>query len=101
MNFSGVVFTDSGGFQALSLEEGRKGGGKIYPRNKVPKLVHRDTPKKTVKMRYITEEGIHFRSIYDGSWHMLSPERSIEEQVALGADMILVLDDCQQLSASW
>ena len=60
------MLTDSGGFQVLSLAERRD----------------------------ITEEGVKFRSHLDGSKHFLTPERSIEIQEALGADVIMAFDEC-------
>jgi len=60
------MLTDSGGFQVFSLE------GK----------------------RTITEEGATFQSHLDGSRHMLSPERSMEIQELLGADVIMAFDEC-------
>jgi queuine tRNA-ribosyltransferase len=66
MNWNRALLTDSGGFQVFSL------GG----------------------LRKITEEGVTFRSHVDGSARMLSPERSIEIQNALGADIIMAFDEC-------
>jgi len=66
MNWSGSILTDSGGFQVFSLGSLRK----------------------------ITEEGVTFRSFIDGSEQMLSPEKSIEVQNALGADIIMAFDEC-------
>jgi queuine tRNA-ribosyltransferase len=60
------MLTDSGGFQVYSLSTNRK----------------------------ITEEGAAFQSHLDGAKHMLSPERSIEIQQALGADVIMAFDEC-------
>jgi queuine tRNA-ribosyltransferase len=60
------MLTDSGGFQVFSLAERRK----------------------------ITEEGAEFQSHLDGSRHMLTPERSIEIQENLGADIIMAFDEC-------
>ncbi len=60
------MLTDSGGFQVFSLEGKRK----------------------------ITEEGVAFQSHLDGARHMLSPERSIESQELLGADIIMAFDEC-------
>ena len=64
--WDGAMLTDSGGFQVFSLEELRK----------------------------ITEEGVKFKSHLDGSEHFFSPERSIEIQHALGADIIMAFDEC-------
>lgn len=66
MNWDRAILTDSGGFQVFSLGALRK----------------------------ITEEGVKFNSHIDGSTHMLTPERSIEIQNALGADIIMAFDEC-------
>lgn len=66
MNWDGPILTDSGGFQVFSLGA----------------------------MRKISEEGVQFRSHIDGSKHMLSPEKSIEIQHALGSDIIMAFDEC-------
>lgn len=66
MNWDQGVLTDSGGFQVFSLSENRK----------------------------LTEEGVHFRSHLDGSKLFLSPEKAIHIQNALGADIIMSLDEC-------
>jgi queuine tRNA-ribosyltransferase len=77
MSWGGGLLTDSGGFQVFSLGEkgtGREKGG--------PGLVE------------IAEEGVTFRSHLDGSRQFLSPERAIEVQEALGADVIMAFDEC-------
>jgi queuine tRNA-ribosyltransferase len=66
------ILTDSGGFQVMSL----KGLGRV------------------------TEDGVWFKSHLDGSSHFLSPERAVEIQVALGADIIMTLDECVEYPAS-
>jgi queuine tRNA-ribosyltransferase len=66
MGWSGPILTDSGGFQVFSLESLRK----------------------------VSEEGVVFRSHIDGSEHFLSPEKAIEAQEQLGADIIMSLDEC-------
>jgi len=48
----------------------------------------------------VTEDGVQFKSHLDGSSHFLSPERAIEIQVALGADIIMTLDECVEYPAS-
>ncbi|MFB3920781.1 MAG: tRNA guanosine transglycosylase [Terriglobia bacterium] len=72
MGWPHPILTDSGGFQVMSL----KGLGKV------------------------TEDGVHFRSHLDGSPHFLSPERAVEIQLALGADIIMTLDECVEYPAS-
>ena len=66
MNWPRPILTDSGGFQVMSLS----------------------------KLRKLTEEGVSFQSHIDGSMHMLTPERSIEIQCLLGADIQMQLDEC-------
>ncbi len=66
MGWSGPMLTDSGGFQVFSLS----------------------------KMRTITDEGVTFRSPRDGAIINLTPEKSIEIQNALGADVIMAFDEC-------
>jgi queuine tRNA-ribosyltransferase len=78
MSWSGAVLTDSGGFQVFSLGE-RGGEGRD---RSGPGLVE------------IAEEGVTFRSHLDGSRHFLSPERAVEVQEALGADVIMAFDEC-------
>jgi queuine tRNA-ribosyltransferase len=71
MRWDAPILTDSGGFQVMSLS----------------------------KIRKITEEGAQFQSHIDGSRHMLSPERSIEIQCLLGADIQMQFDECIELPA--
>jgi len=60
------ILTDSGGFQVFSHQA----------------------------LNSISEEGVKFRSHLDGSYHRWTPEKAIEVQIALGADIIMALDDC-------
>jgi queuine tRNA-ribosyltransferase len=87
MGWGGALLTDSGGFQVYSLGQG-KGGGRPGARRGLgegrggPSLVE------------ASEEGVVFRSHLDGSRHLLTPERAIEIQEALGADVIMAFDEC-------
>lgn len=83
-NWNGPMLTDSGGFQIFSL-----GHGSVSSEIKGKRETNR--PKTMLK---ITEEGARFKSYIDGSFHLLTPEKSIQTQVALGADLIVVLDEC-------
>jgi queuine tRNA-ribosyltransferase len=65
------ILTDSGGFQVFSLSELRK----------------------------VTEEGVAFKSHLDGSTHFFSPEKSIEAEIGLGADIIMAFDECTEYPA--
>jgi len=69
MGWQHPILTDSGGFQVFSLGP----------------------------LRTITEDGVKFRSTIDGTEHFISPERSIEIQNALGADIIMAFDECPAL----
>jgi len=66
MHWNHPILTDSGGFQVFSLGP----------------------------LRTITEEGVQFRSHLDGSKHFISPEKSMEIQMDLGADIIMAFDEC-------
>jgi len=72
MNWDNPILTDSGGYQVFSLS----------------------------KMRKITEKGVEFQSHIDGSYHLLTPEKSIEIQKNLGSDIMMVLDECAPYPAS-
>jgi queuine tRNA-ribosyltransferase len=82
--WNGPMLTDSGGFQIFSL-----GHGSVASEIKGKRMTHR--PKTLLQ---ITEEGARFKSYLDGSYHLLTPEKSIEVQRQLGADLIVVLDEC-------
>jgi queuine tRNA-ribosyltransferase len=72
MNWPRAILTDSGGFQVMSLSQLRK----------------------------LTEQGVTFKSHLDGAMFELSPERSIEIQALLGADITMQLDECLRLPAA-
>ncbi|WP_309661063.1 tRNA guanosine(34) transglycosylase Tgt, partial [Sphingomonas sp.] len=72
MNWDRPILTDSGGYQVMSLGE---------------------LTKKS-------EEGVRFKSHLDGSSHMLTPERSIEVQRLLGADIVMAFDECTPFPAT-
>jgi len=72
MRWQGPILTDSGGFQVMSL----------------------------ANLREMSEDGVTFRSHVDGSKHHVTPERSIEIQSLLGADIQMQLDECIELPAT-
>lgn len=72
MDWKGPILTDSGGYQVFSLSAINK----------------------------LTEEGVTFRSHIDGSSHMISPEKSMEIQRALGSDIVMAFDECPALPAT-
>lgn len=98
MNWSGPTFTDSGGFQVFSL-------GVAYG-NKISKVslsedLEEDSQSSHAKLVSIDEDGIDFKSIIDGSKHRFTPERSIEIQHNIGADIIFAFDECTSPHASY
>jgi queuine tRNA-ribosyltransferase len=72
MNWPRALLTDSGGFQVFSLSQFRK----------------------------ITEEGVVFQSHLNGDRHMFTPASTIDVQLALGSDIMMVLDECLEYPAS-
>ncbi len=84
MNWDGPMLTDSGGFQIFSLGMGSSGG----------EMKSMTDKKRNNSLLKITEEGASFRSYTDGRKIFLTPEKSIDIQRKLGADLIVQLDEC-------
>lgn len=94
MNWSGPTMTDSGGFQVFSLGSAYgKGIGKLLKPSTEPILSAAPEDAKP-KLVDIDHDGAMFRSHLDGSAHYFTPEKSIEIQHAIGADMIFAFDEC-------
>src|SRR6185295_15849324 len=72
MGWHGPILTDSGGYQVMSLS----------------------------KLRRIEEHGVTFQSHIDGATHLLTPERAMEVQCLLGANVQMVLDECTPFPAT-
>lgn len=99
MNWHGPTFTDSGGFQAFSLGAAfNNNASKISDRNNE---VERNDENISEKLAKVTEEGVEFKSIIDGSTHFFTPEKSIEIQHNIGADIIFAFDECTSPHASY
>lgn len=91
MNWDKPIVTDSGGFQAFSLGFGKEHAvGKMFFQEES----YQNSKKQGKSIAKIIDKGIKFRSIYDNSHQFLTPKKSIQIQEKLGADMILVLDEC-------
>ena len=91
MHWDKPIATDSGGFQAFSLGLGKEHAvGKMF----FPGEHATFGKKKGDSIAKITDKGISFQSVYDHSYQTLTPVQSIQIQEQLGADMILVLDEC-------
>ena len=123
MGFNGPTMTDSGGFQVFSLGEGfGKKVSKFLPdrsRNLPPKFrlgssqrsLLQELPAPAVydedlatshgKLAIVDEEGVSFTSHLDGSLHRFTPERSVEIQHKLGADIIFAFDECTSPAAEY
>ncbi len=86
-NWNGPMLTDSGGYQIFSM-----GFGSVSNEIKG----NRDTASLgwNQSLISINEEGATFRSYIDGTIHKLTPESSIQCQKKLGADLVVVLDEC-------
>lgn len=94
MHWPGPSMTDSGGFQAFSL--GAAFGTNV---SKIAKWSDESVRASEengdeVALAKIDEDGVTFRSHLDGSEHRFTPERSIEIQHNIGADMIFAFDEC-------
>lgn len=97
LNYKGPTFTDSGGFQVFSLGENFDNNiGKVNKNNLDNKTVDENKTKKENKKTLvkIDEEGVEFKSFIDGSTHYFSPEKSMEIQHAIGADIFFAFDEC-------
>ena len=84
MGWDGPMLTDSGGYQIFSL-----GHGSV-----AQEIKGRRSGFKNKTLRLISEEGACFKSYIDGRTHTLTPESSMRIQHQLGADLIVVLDEC-------
>jgi len=98
MNWQGPLMTDSGGFQVFSL--GAAYGKQISKIAKTPLLMLgegkgvRSEEEIAGSLAKIGQDGVSFRSHHDGSLHYITPEKSIEIQHNLGADIIFAFDEC-------
>jgi queuine tRNA-ribosyltransferase len=94
MGWGGPILTDSGGFQVFSLVYG---GIADEVKGRRPSQQAQIKPG----MVKVTEEGVVFRSYIDGSKHLFTPERSIEIQKGIGADIILCFDELPPFRAGY
>lgn len=94
MNWDGPTFTDSGGFQVLSLGVGFK---KVLAMQ--TDTVQRDDVIADHKQRlaHVDDDGVTFKSHLDGSKHRFTPEFSMQVQHQLGADIMFAFDECTTL----
>jgi len=101
MNWDGPTMTDSGGFQAFSLGAAiGRSVGKIASMEEVADDLEVGVPNEQ-GLATIDEDGVMFKSHIDGSAHKFTPERSIEIQHNIGADIIFAFDECTSPHASY
>jgi queuine tRNA-ribosyltransferase len=111
MNYDGPTWTDSGGFQVLSLGAAFNSGvTKIATDKKIAeekqKEIHNIGEQKKVKstsqqMARVDDEGVTFKSFIDGSTHRFTPEISMQIQHKLGADIFFAFDECTSPLATY
>lgn len=104
MKWDGPLFTDSGGFQVFSLGVAyQKGISKFEDAtgagSPAPAIYDEDIATQHGKLAIVDDEGVTFTSHLDGSLHRFTPERSIEIQHKLGADLFFAFDEFRPPSA--
>lgn len=97
MNWNGPTFTDSGGFQVLSLGVGFKKTLAMDPGEVTADDVIQ-SPK--LRLAHVDDDGVTFKSHLDGSMHRFTPEISMQVQHQIGADIIFAFDECTTLMNS-
>ncbi len=107
MKWPGPILTDSGGYQVFSLgnkrwESGARPIASLSTTHASPAHGLRPErrssfgarPRPEGSMAKITDEGVEFRDPFDGKKYFMTPEKSIEIQLNLGSDILMVLDEC-------
>ena len=94
MNWDGPTFTDSGGFQVLSLGVGFK---KVIAMDETTFQADDVIADKKERLAHVDDDGVTFKSHLDGSLHRFTPEVSMQVQHQLGADIIFAFDECTTL----
>ncbi len=97
MNWPGPTFTDSGGFQVLSLGVGFK---KVLAMDTEGRNVDDVVAEGKDRLALVDDDGVTFTSHLDGSRHRFTAEVSMQVQRALGADIIFAFDECTTLMNS-
>lgn len=102
MGWHGPTMTDSGGFQVFSLGAAYgKGISKVLEVTDPSLLIPERSLDGIEPLAKVGNDGVSFKSHIDGSLHYLTPERSIEIQHALGADIIFAFDECTAPTESY
>lgn len=102
MGWYGPTMTDSGGFQVFSLGAAYgKGISKVLEVTDPSLLIPERSLDGIEPLAKVGNDGVSFKSHIDGSLHYLTPERSIEIQHALGADILFAFDECTAPTESY
>ena len=94
MNWVGPTFTDSGGFQVLSLGVGFK---KVIAMDEITFQADEVIADDRERLAHVDDDGVTFKSHLDGSLHRFTPEVSMQVQHQIGADIIFAFDECTTL----
>jgi queuine tRNA-ribosyltransferase len=94
MNWPGPTFTDSGGFQVLSLGAGFK---KVLSMDTTGLADDDVIAPRSARLALVDDDGVTFRSHRDGSEHRFTPEVSMRVQHEIGADIVFAFDECTTL----
>ncbi len=94
MNWPGPTYTDSGGFQVLSLGVGFK---KVIAMDEQTFRSDEVIADHKERLAHVDDDGVTFKSHLDGSMHRFTPEISMQVQHQLGADIIFAFDECTTL----
>lgn len=101
MGWDGPTMTDSGGFQVFSLGVGgevkllKPGSDKSALHSQFASAIVKEFEEAKPRLNKITEEGVYFQSHIDGRRLFLTPEKSIQIQTKLGADLIVAFDELE------
>ncbi len=103
MNWHGPTMTDSGGFQVFSLGAayGKELSKVVSIKDPSQLLAERSLDGEEPRLAKIGADGVSFRSHHDGTLHYITPEKSIEIQHNLGADIIFAFDECTSPTESF
>ena len=94
MNWDGPTFTDSGGFQVMSLGVGFK---KVISMSEQAYTDAEVIAKTKDRLAHVDEDGVTFKSFINGDLHRFTPEVSMELQHQIGADIMFAFDECTTL----
>jgi len=99
MDWQGPLITDSGGFQVFSLGAGFEKGLSKFVKEKeaegaLPARFDPEVQSQHGKLAIVDEDGVSFTSHLDGTLYRFTPERSVEIQHKLGADIFFAFDEC-------